>query len=328
MSAQGIRATPTGTGLFLVINPRSGQTKRRPDPKPVLERELPDAVIHTLAEGEHLADVLRAAVASATPPTILGVYGGDGSVAAAAGVAFESHLPLLVLPGGTLNHFAIAVGIPDLEAGIAAAQQGSGSAVDLAEIDFGDRGRTLAINTLSVGVYPSFVQFRNRIEPAVGRPIATLAASARAVLSATPFDVTLDGEDIRVWSVFIGVDSYAPPRGAPLKRQGFDDGLLDVRILRSTPLSRGRGFFSLLSSRARNRADQSPDPMFRVPRHTLVSTRTEITLRTTNQETQVFAHDGEVQNEPPFTPGGKRTVIVRVIPAAVYVYRPAEPAPR
>ena len=328
MSTSGLRAAPTGTGLFLVINPRSGRTKRRPDPKPILDRELPNAVVHTLAEDELLSDVLRAAVASTTPPTILGVYGGDGSVAAAAAVAFESQLPLLALPGGSLNHFALTVGLPDLATGIAAAQQGTGSVVDLAEIDFSGRGQTLALNTLSAGVYPSFVQFRSSIEPMVGRPIATFAAALRAVLTAAPFDVTLDGENIRAWSVFIGVDRYAPARGAPLKRQGFDDGLLDVRILRSTARSRGRGFISLLFSRARQGKDQGPDPMFGVPRHSLVSTRTEITLRATSRGGQVFAHDGEVQNAPSFATSGSRTATVRIIPAAVDIYRPVPPAPR
>ena len=324
MTGRGLRPTPTGAGLFLVINPHSGHTKRRPDPKPTLDRELRDAVVHVLAPGERISDVLRDAVASATPPTILGVYGGDGSVAATAEVAFESHLPLLALPGGTLNHFALAAGIPDLATGIAAAQAGTGSAVDLAEIDFGDRGRVLALNTLSVGVYPRFVQLRNRMEPAVGRPLATLAAALRAAFTAAPLGGTLDGQDIRIWSMFIGVDRYAPPRGAPLKRQGIDDGLLDVRILRSTARSRGRGFLSLLSSRTHSRAEHGPEPMFRFPRHTIEFTRPEVTLRSTSGNAQVYAHDGEVQSAPPFTPGGDRTVTVRILPAAIEIYRPGE----
>ena len=278
--------------------------------------------------GERLPDVLRTAVASTTPPTILGVYGGDGSVAAAAEAAFESRLPLLVLPGGTLNHFAVTVGVADLATGITAVQQGTGSAVDLAEIYFGDRARSLSLNTFSVGVYPDFVQFRSRIEPFLGRPIATIAAALRAGLTAAPLEITLDGEDIRAWSVFIGVGRYAPPRGAPLRRQGFDDGLLDVRILRSTARSRGRGFLTLLFSRARRNNEHGPDPMFRVPRHGLASTRTEATLRATSRGGQVFAHDGEVRKARRFAKDESRTVTVRVIPAAVNIYRPVPPALR
>ena len=322
MTGQGLPPTPTGAGLFLVINPHSGQTKRRPDPKPTLATELPDAVVHVLGPGERISDVLRSAVASTAPPMILGVYGGDGSVAAAAEVAFDTHLPLLVLPGGTLNHFALTVGIPDLATGIAAAQAGTGSAIDLAEIDFGPRGRTLALNTLSVGVYPRFVQFRNRMEPTIGRPLATLAAALRAAFTAAPLGGSLDGQNIRVWSMFIGVDRYAPPRGAPLKRQGFDDGVLDVRILRSTARSRGRGFLSLLSSRTRHRNDRGPEPMFHAPRHSIVFTRTAITLQSNSDSAQFYAHDGEVQKAPPFVPGGSRAVTVRVLPAAIRIYRP------
>ena len=41
----------------------------------------------------------------------LAVAGGDGSVAAVAGVAAERDLPLVVVPTGTLNHFARDLGL-------------------------------------------------------------------------------------------------------------------------------------------------------------------------------------------------------------------------
>jgi diacylglycerol kinase family enzyme len=41
----------------------------------------------------------------------LAVAGGDGSVAAVAGVAVERELPLVVVPTGTLNHFARDLGL-------------------------------------------------------------------------------------------------------------------------------------------------------------------------------------------------------------------------
>ena len=39
-----------------------------------------------------------------------------------------------------------------------------------------------------------------------GRALATLAAAVRAVFTAAPFDVTLNGEDIRASSELIDVD--------------------------------------------------------------------------------------------------------------------------
>jgi len=62
-----------------------------------------------LASGGDLAQTLREAAAGAE---VLAVGGGDGSVNAAAGVAIEAGLPLLVLPGGTFNHFAADLGVP------------------------------------------------------------------------------------------------------------------------------------------------------------------------------------------------------------------------
>ncbi len=41
----------------------------------------------------------------------LAVAGGDGTVAAVAGVAVERGLPLVVVPTGTLNHFARDLGL-------------------------------------------------------------------------------------------------------------------------------------------------------------------------------------------------------------------------
>ena len=51
----------------------------------------------------------------------LGVWGGDGTVGTAAAAAVEHSLPLLVLPGGTLNHFARDAGTPTLDGGRQAA---------------------------------------------------------------------------------------------------------------------------------------------------------------------------------------------------------------
>ena len=52
----------------------------------------------------------RLAALAAGGAESLAVAGGDGSVAAVAGVAVECDLPLVVVPTGTLNHFARDLG--------------------------------------------------------------------------------------------------------------------------------------------------------------------------------------------------------------------------
>ena len=57
----------------------------------------------------------RSTACADAPGTLaLGVWGGDGTVGTAAAVAVERSLPLLVLPGGTLNHFAKDAGTGSL----------------------------------------------------------------------------------------------------------------------------------------------------------------------------------------------------------------------
>ena len=80
----------------------------------------------------------------------LAVAGGDGSVAAVAGVAVERELPLVVVPTGTLNHFARDLGL-DLSRPLRALDAfyaGHERRVDVGRIN----GRPF-INNVSLGVY-------------------------------------------------------------------------------------------------------------------------------------------------------------------------------
>ena len=80
----------------------------------------------------------------------LAVAGGDGTVAAVAGVAVERGLPLAVVPTGTLNHFARDLGL-DLARPLRALNAlvaGRERRVDVGRIN----GR-LFINNVSLGVY-------------------------------------------------------------------------------------------------------------------------------------------------------------------------------
>jgi diacylglycerol kinase family enzyme len=80
----------------------------------------------------------------------LAVAGGDGSVAAVAGVAVERGLPLAVVPTGTLNHFARDLGL-DLARPLRALDAlatGRERRVDVGRVN----GR-LFVNNVSLGVY-------------------------------------------------------------------------------------------------------------------------------------------------------------------------------
>lgn len=85
----------------------------------------------------------------------LGMAGGDGSQALVASVASRHGLPLVVVPAGTRNHFALDLGLDreDVVGALDAYTDGVARVVDLAEVN----GRVF-VNNASMGVYAKVVQ--------------------------------------------------------------------------------------------------------------------------------------------------------------------------
>ena len=107
-----------GEGLTLIVNTSAGTASTRLAGR--LAADLPEATIIETDAGD-LAARLRLAAASAR---ILGVAGGDGTISAAAAVALETGLPLLVIPAGTFNHFATDLGVESARDALAALRDG------------------------------------------------------------------------------------------------------------------------------------------------------------------------------------------------------------
>ena len=131
----------------LILNPASGgaSTLLRRLTRTARKRGLP---VRVLAPGENAGHAaLEAADEGARA---LAVAGGDGSVAAVAGVAVERGLPLAVVPTGTLNHFARDLGLDLVRPlrALDAFDAGRETRVDVGRIN----GR-LFINNVSLGVY-------------------------------------------------------------------------------------------------------------------------------------------------------------------------------
>jgi diacylglycerol kinase family enzyme len=94
------------------------------------------------------ASLARAAVADGAG--VLGVAGGDGTVAAVAAVAAEAHLPLLVVPAGTRNHFARDLGLDIRNPASALRALRAGR---LVRVDLGCVGPRWFVNNVSFGAY-------------------------------------------------------------------------------------------------------------------------------------------------------------------------------
>jgi diacylglycerol kinase family enzyme len=136
------------TSASLILNPAAGSTAAllRRLTRAARERGIRARV---LAPGE---DAKHAAIEAADDGAeSLAVAGGDGSVAAVAWVAVERGLPLVVVPTGTLNHFARDLGLDlarPLHALDAFASDRRERRVDVGRIN----GRPF-VNNVSLGVY-------------------------------------------------------------------------------------------------------------------------------------------------------------------------------
>ncbi len=233
---------PDGAGLTLVFNPRSGGG-RAADVAEQVRKALPAVTVVEVGPDDDLEQALRDAAGAAQ---VLGIAGGDGTVATAAAVAVERDLPLAVFPGGTLNHFAKDIGCRTAAETIRAVTEGSLSRVDVVQFN----GDTTVVNTVSIGAYPAFVRIRERLEHKISKPLAGVVAMLLTLRRERSVRISYDGYTLQTSLFFIGNSIYQPTGFAPSGRPRMDDGLLDVRILETgRPWYRLRIMAALLAGR-------------------------------------------------------------------------------
>ncbi|WP_460695583.1 phosphatase PAP2 family protein [Nocardia thraciensis] len=251
-AASPVREVPVladGKGLVIVVNPMSGAPDY--DPTRDISLALPAATVLRAEPGVDCVEQLTRALAERTDrPAAVGVAGGDGTVAAVAAVALEQGLPLVVVPTGTLNHFARDVGVYDLREVVDATGAGEAVSVDVASVEFGVEGRSRTqywINTASLGAYSDLVRLREKWQERWGKWPAFAAALVVTLRRAEPIRIRLDGRWQEVWFLFAGNGSYDPPGAVPAFRSRLDSGLLDIRWLRADlKFSRTRAAVALL----------------------------------------------------------------------------------
>jgi diacylglycerol kinase family enzyme len=152
----------------------------------VRESELPvDAVELVAAE---IADRIRQLASSGVRR--IAVAGGDGTVAGAAEVASSLSVEIAIIPGGTLNHLAKDLEIPDeIKDALDLAVNG-----EARPIDGGTLNGRLFLNTSSVGTYVTFVGLRDRLERWLGYRLASIVAGIRLFIRPRVFTVEVEIE--------------------------------------------------------------------------------------------------------------------------------------
>ncbi|WP_251451837.1 diacylglycerol kinase family protein [Microbacterium sp. Marseille-Q6648] len=305
-----------GRGLLVVRNARSGADVIRFGGEDLGDR-LPGARVHELGPSEDMADAVDAAMRTDPAPTVLGVYGGDGSVARMADLARAHGLPLLVLPGGTFNHFARTAGMEDVGAALDAFEAGTTRHVSAVEVAAGDDAPRLALNAVSVGVYPELIDERDRRRAHLGKWLGGIVAAWRSMRTAEPIEIVRDGRRARVWSVFVGVGRNDPRRVASMQRESLEEATLDVRIHHARG-SRLRAIAALAFGRrtaAVLRVLRLMPPRSDVER--LVVSTFQMTVRPGPGHPSLYVHDGELEPQ-----NGDFALRCTAIPHAVTVFAP------
>src|SRR5215210_4213193 len=217
-----------GTSAQLILNPAAGSAAgfRRRLTRTARERGIR---VRVLEPGE---DARLAALASVEDGAeSLGVAGGDGSVAAVAGVAVERGLPLVV-PTGTLNHFARDLGL-DLARPLRALDAFDAGHPER-RVDVGRINGRPFINNVSLGVYaemlgdPGYRRDKLRVAQAKLQAAFFDPEIRRALRITPPEGAPLEG----VVAVVVSNNPYEFARWDRLgQRRRLDTGTLQVSVL-------------------------------------------------------------------------------------------------
>jgi diacylglycerol kinase family enzyme len=182
---------------YLIVNPRSGDGTPSAD-ELVAAAEKRGIDCRVLVDGDDPGAVARAAKAD-----VLGVAGGDGSLAAVASIAIEHGIPVVCIPFGTRNHFARDLGLDCSDPVLAlAAFDGVEQRIDVGHVN----GR-LFLNNLSLGLYADLVHPREQHRRR-GEVFAGLRALKRLTREHHRLSVRRDGEAFQTRVLVVANNRY------------------------------------------------------------------------------------------------------------------------
>ncbi|MFB2920580.1 MULTISPECIES: methylglyoxal synthase [Aerosakkonema] len=217
----------------LIFNPVSG--RGNPEQDLALIRKLLEPYLHlevhqTTPEIEP-EELVQQALAQGADIVI--ASGGDGTVSAVAGALIGTSIPLGIIPRGTANAFAVALGIPRLMPIRNACQlimAGQTRNVDVARCN----GYPMIL-LAGVGYEAETVERASRELKAQWGPMAYLMAGWQLLEESNLFDTEIEAEGnvYQFQAAAITVANAAPPTSVLAQGAGeviFDDGLLDVTI--------------------------------------------------------------------------------------------------
>lgn len=260
--------------VVVVHNPKSGSAVSARRLRPMFRRHG-ITVTAFITLGPSLAHDLQPLLAK--NDRVIAVVGGDGTISSVAALVAGSHAVLAPLPGGTLNHFTKDLGIPqELEEAVAKLATSPMRVIDVARVN-----DVIFLNNSSIGLYPSSLQTRQRIESQFGKWTSAVIGMVRALIRNEIYELGINGHRVATPFVFVGNNEYDftnPGSG----RARLDRALLSIYVVTST---RRVEFWTLLWHALRGTLE----------RHESFQsyTATEITI-TSKRRTLHVSHDGEL----------------------------------
>jgi diacylglycerol kinase family enzyme len=212
----------------LFVNPTSGGGRAVDAGIPERARERGIDVI-VLGPDHSLETLVRQAVAEGAD--VLGVAGGDGSLAVVATAAHANSLPFVCIPAGTRNHFALDLGVDrhDPIGALDAFTDGIERRIDVAQVN-----ARLFLNNVSLRLYGEAVR-QSAYRDAKLRTLVETAAAALGPSRTVPALRLVDDlgrEHDHPAVVLVSNNPYAlEPSRAPGTRPTLDSGRLGIVVL-------------------------------------------------------------------------------------------------
>ena len=221
---------------YLIFNPVAGQGN--PDRDLAMIRQIlePQVNLHTIFTQPDIDPVEQAKDVIVTlqnddEPGCIIASGGDGTVSAIAGITIETGIPLGIIPRGTANAFAMALGLPtNLKQACETIVAGNTRMVDAAYCN-----EIPMVLLAGVGFEAGMVSNANREFKDRFGALAYIFSAAQQFFAQEDFNakIELDDQVLEFRTGAVTVANAAPPTS--IMAQGFgevipNDGLLDVTI--------------------------------------------------------------------------------------------------
>jgi diacylglycerol kinase (ATP) len=165
---------------------------------------------------------------------VVAVIGGDGTVSCAANGLLGTGAALAVLPAGTGDDFAAAIGMSSFMAAVRALATPRVASIDVARVHADGRTRSF-VNVAGAGFDSEVNETANAMTTSFGGTATYVAALVKTLSRFTParYDLTIDGSPLSLDAMLVVVGN-GRSYGAGMKvlpRASLVDGELDVCIV-------------------------------------------------------------------------------------------------